>query len=205
MLTYSQVTFKDLRDQFGIRVESLAFLPAISPLPLPEWLRQYLGVNPLTPAITKSEKAISEAVIAPVLFAVKSYCNGEIGIFSGEPLSGAGLVGICDFIITTNPRAYLPEPPIMVLVEAKRQDLLNGIPQCVAEMLAARDVNQQAGLDYPATYGCVTTGTEWQFLRLQGDLAITDPRVLYFQELEQVLGCFMWIVSQFRDNGPLQI
>lgn len=197
MLTYSQVTFKDLKEQFGIRVEGEPFLPVIAALPLPRWLQEYLSLNPLTPAVTKSEKAISEVVIAPVLFAVRGYCGGRIGIFSGEPLSGAGMVGICDFIITTNPRAYLPEPPIMVLVEAKRQDLLSGIPQCVAEMLAARDINRLAGLDHPYTYGCVTTGTEWQFLRLSDDLAITDPGILYFRDLEQVLGTFVWIINQF--------
>lgn len=198
MLTFSQVTFKVLKEQFGSRAESVPFLPNITPLPLPGWLQQYLAINPLVPTVTKSEKAISEVVIAPILVAVKEYCNGQIGIFSGEPLSGAGLVGICDFIITTNPRAYLPEPPIMVLVQAKRQDLLSSIPQCVAEMLAARDINRLAGLDYPYTYGCVTTGTEWQFLRLSDDLAITDPGILYFRDLEQVLGTFVWIINQFQ-------
>ena len=198
MLTYSQVTFRDLRDRFGIRVEAGTFLPAVEPLPLPGWLVEYLRINELTPATTRSEKAISETIIAPVLAAIKSHYNGQLGIFSGEPLSGAGLVGICDFIITTNPRAYLPEPPIMVLVEAKRQDLLTGIPQCVAEMLAAREVNREAGLDHAATYGCVTTGTEWQFLRLTDELAITDSSVLYFDDLERVLASFAWIINQFR-------
>ncbi len=198
MLTYSQVTFQDLRDHFGVQVETGSFLPAIQPIALPTWLVEYLGVNELTPAITRSEKAISETVIAPVLAAVKQYYRGQIGVFSGEPLSGAGLVGICDFIITPRPRAYIPEPPIMVLVEAKRQDLLTGIPQCVAEMIAAREINRKAGLTYPATYGCVTTGTEWQFLRLAEELAITDAGILYFNNLEQVIGSFAWIIDQFQ-------
>ena len=198
MLTYSQVTFKDLTDHFGVSIESRSFLPAIAPLPLPDWLRQYFNVNPLAPAVTKSEKAISELIIAPILSAVKAFYDGQLGIFSGEPLSAAGLVGVCDFIITTNPRSYVPEPPLLVLVEAKKQDISSGIPQCVAEIIAARQLNEEAGLYYPASYGCVTTGIEWQFVRLMGDKAIADPNLLFYTDMEQVLGCFRWVIDQLR-------
>jgi hypothetical protein len=197
MLTYSQVTFRDLRERFGLLTDTQAFLPEVEPLPLPDWLKQYFAINPLVPSITKSEKAISEVIIAPLLSAVKAHQKGRIGIFSGEPLSGIELAGICDFIITTNPTGFVAEPPIMVLVEAKRQDLLGGIPQCMAEMLVARYVNEQAGLKLPAIYGCVTTGTEWQFLRLMGDLAVADPNILYYPDLEKVLGTLNWIINEF--------
>jgi len=198
VLTYSQVTFRDLHDRFGLRTDNQAFLPTIKPLPLPNWLTEYFAINPLVASVTKSEKAISENIIAPLLSAVKAYQQGQIGIFSGEPLSGIELTGVCDFIITTNPTGFLPEPPIMVLVEAKRQDLLGGIPQCIAEMLVARYLNEKAGLQLPAIFGCVTTGTEWQFLRLTGDLAIADPNVLYYPNFELVLGVFDWIIKQFK-------
>ena len=198
MLAYSQVTFRDLQERFGIQPDNRAFLPQVDPLPLPAWLKHYFSINPLVAAVTKSEKAISELVIAPLLSAVKEQQNGRIGFFSGEPLSGIELGGICDFIITTNPNAFFADPPIMVLVEAKRQDLLGGIPQCMAEMLVARQVNEKAGLNLPAIYGCVTTGTEWQFLRLLGDQAIADPRILYYPDLELVLGVFNWIINQFK-------
>lgn len=203
MLVYSHtecrpVTFRDLRDRFGIQVETEPFLPEITPLALPDWLSKYLAVNQLSPALAKSEKAVSEMLIAPVLSAVKEYNVGKIALFSGEPLAMTGeLSGVCDFIIAANPKAYLPEPPIIVLVEAKRQDLYGGIPQCIAEMLAARSVNDQAGVQYDAVFGCVTTGSEWLFLKLSGSRAITDPVVFYYPELNRVLGVFQWIIDQF--------
>ena len=204
MLVYSQVTFADLRDRFGIQVETESFLPDIVPLALPDWLNQYLGVNQLSPAMAKSEKAVSEMLIAPVLSAVKAYNADKISLFSGEPLTMTGeLSGICDFIIASNPKAYLPEPPIMVLVEAKKQDIYGGIPQCIAEMLAARSVNDRVGIQYDAVYGCVTTGNEWLFLKLAGSRAITDPIILYYPELERVLGTFQWIISQFVPDKVL--
>ncbi|MBO0931095.1 hypothetical protein [Fibrella aquatilis] len=135
MLLYGQLTFQELRDRFGIVVENEAFLPAITPLVLPDWLRHYLTINQLSPAMAKSEKAVSEMLIAPVLSAVKENNADKIALFSGDSLTMPGeSSGICDFIIAANPKAFLPEPPIIVLVEAKRQDLYSGIPQCVGEM-----------------------------------------------------------------------
>lgn len=142
MLTYSQVDFQDLLDHFGVEVVNKAFLPVpLRSLTLPAWLQAFLEANPLTPAVTKSEKAVSEVIIYPILSALRTLVDGQLGIFSGEPLSAAGLTGICDFILTTNPDVYIPRPPIMVLVEAKRQGLLRAIPQCVAEMIAAQRIN----------------------------------------------------------------
>ena len=190
-----------MRDRFGIQVETEPFLPEITPLALPDWLNKYLAVNHLSPALAKSEKAVSEMLIAPVLSAVKEYNADKISLFSGEPLTMTGeLSGGCGFIIAASPKAYLPEPPIMVLVEAKKQDLYGGIPQCIAEMLTARRVNERAGIQNDAIFGCVTTGSEWLFLKLSGTRAVTDPTILYYPELNRVLGVFHWVTGQFVKN-----
>jgi len=197
MLPYSQATLQQLRQDFGIRVETRSFLPPLIPLALPGWLNEYLAVNELTPAFTRSEKAISELLIAPVLTAVKQYHADKISLFSGEALTGTDVFGICDFIIASNPNAYLPEPPIMVLVEAKKQDLYGAIPQCIAEMRAAQQVNAQAGYSPEAIYGCVTIGSEWLFLQLKDTQAFTHPHVFYYPQLDEVLAVFRWIIAQF--------
>lgn len=148
--------------------------------------------------MAKSEKAVSEMLIAPVLSVVKENNADKIALFSGESLTMPGeLSGICDFIIAANPKAFLPEPPIIVLVEAKRQDLYSGIPQCVSEMLAAQSINERAGIPYKSVYGYVTTGNEWLFMQLTGNRAITDLTVLYYPQLDRVLGVFQWIIGQF--------
>ncbi|MGI4870478.1 MAG: hypothetical protein ACRYFX_04785 [Janthinobacterium lividum] len=199
MLTYSQLDFQDLREQFGVEVQSKPFLPVpLQPLLPPSWLREFLADNPLTPAITKSEKAVSEAVIYPILSAIRKQYSTSIGLFSGEPLAGAGMVGICDFILSANPNSFEARPPILVLVEAKRQDLLKAVPQCVGEMIAAQRLNQDADLNFPAVYGCVTTGSQWQFLRLSEQEALLDPRIFYYPETEAILGALSWIVSRFQ-------
>ncbi|TAE20744.1 MAG: hypothetical protein EAZ91_26110 [Cytophagales bacterium] len=197
MLIFSQLTFQTLRDTFGIQVENERFLPDVEPLALPDWLTKYLAVNRLSPALAKSEKAVSEMLIAPMLSAIKEYNADKISLFSGEALTADELTGICDFIIAANPKAFLPEPPIMVLVEAKKQDLYGGIPQCIGEMIAARSVNAQAGVHYTATYGCVTTGNEWLFLQLTGSRVVSDPTIFYYPDLNKVLGVLQWIIDQY--------
>ena len=109
-------------------MEIEAFLPEITDVEVPDWLRTYLNINQLSPALAKSEKAVSEMLITPILSAIKNNNLGQISLFSGEPMTDGEITGICDFIIAANPKAYLPKPPILVLVEAKKQDIYAGIP-----------------------------------------------------------------------------
>jgi hypothetical protein len=46
--------------------------------------------------------------------------------------------------------------------------------QCVAEMLAARIFNEREGNDISTIYGTVTSGTNWRFLKLEGDIVNID-------------------------------
>ena len=54
-----------------------------------------------------------------------------------------------------------------MLVEAKNENLKVGFPQCIAEMVAAQQFNQQKGNPVESVYGVVTIGTTWRFLRLR--------------------------------------
>lgn len=197
MLSYSQVTFEILRDELKISADQQLFLPATLPVqPLPEWLSTYLRIATMPATVSKSEKSISEALIAPVLYAVRYANHTKISLFSGEPLYSADLGGICDFIIAARPNAFLPDPPIVILVEAKKLDLLAGIPQCIAEMRTAQCLNERANRSGPV-FGCVTIGTEWIFLKLEGDQAVIDPTIFFSSQLPEVLAVFQWMINQF--------
>ena len=198
MQIFSQVSFLELEQVYQVEVKAQAFVPAVSAVQPPTWLTAYLAVNATSAAQTRSEKAISEDLIAPILRAVQVAHAAEVGLFSGEPLSDGELSGVCDFVLTGSPDAYLLKAPLLVVVEAKKQELSSGIAQCVAEMIAARRLNERAGLAFTAMYGCVTTGNQWQFLRLRDHLALADPRVFYLSELGLVLGAFEWIIGQFN-------
>ncbi len=198
MPTHSQMTLEDLRTRFGIRVESRAFLPLIAPLPLPEWLREYLRVSgPVSPFIT-SEKALAECVIAPMLGAAKAHLAGQSGIFSGEMLTGAGLADVCDFVLSPNPNACIPEAPLLVVCQVGRAGWFDSVAGCVAAMVSARELNKRAANQPVATYGCLTSGTEWHFLRLENQLTYVEPSSVSFNALGQALGNLVWLIEQVR-------
>ena len=90
MLIYSQLAFQERRQRFGITVENESFLPAVIPIGLPDWLRSYVAINQLSPALAKSEKAVSEMLIAPVLSAVKENNLDPISLCFGEALTLPG-------------------------------------------------------------------------------------------------------------------
>ena len=46
------------------------------------------------------------------------------------------------------------EAPIVAVVEAKKEDLIAGLGQCVAEMVAIQMFNEREGTPMPAVYGC---------------------------------------------------
>ena len=139
----------------------------------------------------RTEKSISEALIAPILMAVEEKYRDKITIFSGEPLITEDLSGVCDFLITKVPIAISPRESYFVLVEAKRQDLFSGIPQCVAEMYAAQMLNENDD----TVYGCVSIGVQWIFIKLEGKIATTDPTIFTITEVDKILGVFGWIVG----------
>ncbi|MDM8561955.1 hypothetical protein QUF54_01210 [Candidatus Marithioploca araucensis] len=59
--------------------------------------------------------------------------------------SSKGLTGNHDGIISQSDNQLYITSPVVVLVEAKKSDLGSGLPQCIAEMEAARIFNEQKG------------------------------------------------------------
>ena len=191
MKSFSQVTQTELEKEFGINVVGGRFLPQIEHWSVPSWLAHTLAYRRKSFATMRSEKAISESLIAPVLMAVEEKYRDKITIFSGEPLITEELSGICDFLITKVPIAISPKSGYFVLVESKKQDLFSGIPQCVAEMYAAQILN---GND-DTVYGCVSIGIEWLFIKLEGKVATIDPTIFTITEVDKILSVFGWIVG----------
>ncbi len=82
------------------------------------------------------------------------------------------------------------QAPLMVIVEAKKNDIEEGIGQCGAQLLGARAYNEQDGYSVPVLYGCVTTGEAWQFLKLEGSTLLLHPERFSLKEIGKVLWFF---------------
>jgi hypothetical protein len=143
-----------------------------------------------------TEKARSEWVIAPFLLELRAQMNRSFGLFSGVEFNvepARGLNGVCDFVLSRSTSQRLVGTPLMMVVEAKNDDLHTGYGRCIAEMVAAQMFNQQAGDEADRIHGCVTTGTNWQFLRLAGKDVVFDLQEWFINDPGKVMGIFRHI------------
>jgi hypothetical protein len=146
-----------------------------------------------------TEKARSELLIAPILVEARALLDERIALFSGVSFNvdrRSGLHGYCDFLISQDPLILEVKAPVIVLAEAKREDLSSGVPQCLAEMVAAQKFNEKRGKPRKTIYGVVTSGTDWRFLQLEGTQATLDLREYTITELAQVLGVLVYMASR---------
>jgi hypothetical protein len=114
--------------------------------------------------------------------------------------AGLGLKGECDFVLARSATRYALQTPIMVILEAKKHDIDEGIGQCAAQMLGAHRFNARGGTQVPFIYGCVTNGEGWQFLKLQGsELQIHRPRLMTTEP-----GKILWFCVQCLNDVDQQ-
>lgn len=157
---------------------------------LKQTLEEYL---PLATAIN-TEKARSEFLIAPILAEVRRQTNYQVSLFSGTEFdvdSAQGLSGFCDYIISCSQEQYFIRSPVIIVVEAKNENIKGGLGQCIAEMAAAQIFNQRQGKAVKVIYGAVSTGTTWKFITLEDQVATIDTMEYYINEVEKVLGILL--------------
>ena len=200
-LSYSDLSIDDLRKSFNLRISRPALFATIERIEPSAWLQQFLEDGFDLSVI--SEKARSEFIVAPILLYIRELHQGKISIYSGVKFDvdpEQGLRGVCDFILSKGPLLPTVQTPAFLMVEAKKNDIEEGIGQCVAEMVAARIFNHREGHDLPAIHGCITTGESWQFLRLTDEHLEIDKNRYFIAQLPDVLGILHRIVKEIVQN-----
>jgi hypothetical protein len=97
--------------------------------------------------------------------------------------------------VSQSPEQFFVSAPILIVVEAKNENIKGGLAQCIAAMLAARLFNDREGSAVAAVYGAVTTGTNWRFLKLEPGTVYIDQREYYIDRDEKILGILASIVG----------
>ena len=180
---------------FGLTIASnrslFATVPAIA---ISMGLRAYWeNLQPLGLSLV-TEKARSEFLVAPLLGEVWHRSGRTIAVLSGIPFvvdDAAGLNGVCDFLLCRSAVLYYVSSPVLVAVEAKRDSIPDGLGQCAAEMVASQRFNQRAGNGETTIFGCVTTGANWKFLRLEGHRLDIDIDEYSIFQPERILGVLL--------------
>lgn len=194
--SYSTMSLEVVRKQFQLTLELRQFFSEVVPNAPSEFLRTTLRRS--ADLSLSSEKARSEFIVAPILLELRELVQHNISIYSGVRFDVSpkeGLQGVCDFIVTKSPPLPTVQAPLLVMVEAKKNDLEEGLGQCAAEMVAAQRVNQEEKVNQSSVFGCVTTGELWQFLQLSEKTLLIDPGKHYIDQIEMILGILVKMVS----------
>jgi hypothetical protein len=200
-MSYRKFKMSELKREFGLEEKQAQLFEGIVPVPLSSWLTTTLQAGRRMPIV--SEKAKSEFIVAPILTELCLRTNQAFGVYSGAMLNvdaKRNLNGECDFILSDRNTLFL-ESSIVALVEAKKDNIEEAIPQCTAQMLAARIFNGND--ENQVIYGCVTNTNEWQFLKLDKKTIIIDRDTYYFNQLPTILGVIIYIIGQYVDLPEL--
>ena len=199
-MAYSNFTLETVRTAFELEiVESTSLFSEIEPVNLSPHLITTLSRNVPLAITINTEKAKSELIIADILVELREHLEHRISLFSGIDFNiddEKGLTGVCDFLVSLSPVQSFLEAPVIILVEAKKDDLAVGLGQCVAEMLAAQRFNAEKGNTIRYVYGATTSGTDWRFLKLERQRLHIDMVVHPIAQCDKILGILTSMVEQ---------
>lgn len=194
-MAYSDFSLVKARNDFGLILDESHNLFANTEPVLPSETLKIL-LNDYVPLATSisTEKARSEFLIAPLLAEVRRLLNNRVSLFSGNEFnvdSKRGLQGFCDYIISGSQEQLFITAPVIIIFEAKKEDIVGGLGQCIAAMVAAQYFNQNQGSEVKRIYGAVTTGTNWKFLILEESTVYIDKIEYYIKEVDKILGILL--------------
>ncbi len=204
-MSYSEFSLKQVKEKLGLEiVENRDLFSNINEIQISDLLSATLKYNvPLAMAVG-TEKARSELIIANILLEVRKTHNNQVSLFSGvifDVDKDRGLAGFCDFIISQSPEQFYLSAPIITVVEAKNENIVGGLGQCIAEMYAAHLFNEKEGLQLPAVFGAVTTGNAWKFLKLENNTVYVDIQDYYIDNVNKIIGILVEMAKQMPSTA----
>ena len=158
----------EVQEKFRIKYTAKDFFEVEETSPSAQFLEEFKftmeNVN-----VFSSEASRCEAIIFPILReAYKAYAD-TYALWIREPIIyDETLNGTPDYLVATKSELGMTVigVPLVILVEAKKNDFDQGWGQCLAELVAAQKINDDQ--DVPV-YGIVSDGERWQFGKLVGD------------------------------------
>lgn len=147
---------------------------------------------------SNTEKSRAEMITAPILIELREQLQNRISLFSGIDFnvdSERGLNGSCDFLIGNSSGLLLVDAPVIIIVQAKPENLNIELGQCVAEMFAASIFNEREKNEIPAIYGAVTSGSIWKFLRLKNQVIEIGLIEYYITDMNKILGILASVIN----------
>ncbi len=198
-MAYSDFTLDDIKTKFQLLIrEDTDVFAHVDGVEVSETLQTILQEYiPLALAIN-TEKSRSEMMIAPILVEFRRMVRRQVSLFSGLEFNvdvQQGLNGVCDFIVSHSTEQLYITTPIIMIVEAKNENMKAGLPQCIAAMVAARLFNERQEHSIETLYGVVTTGNIWKFLQGAEGTVYVDLAEYHISNLGKLLGILLSMVT----------
>jgi len=199
-MPYSSFTIRKVQKDFSVEIiEKTDLFSGTESREISNHLKETLADNVSLAAAINTEKARSELIIAPVLIEIRKMFDKKISFFSGIEMNvdkERDLTGFCDFIISQSPEQLFLNAPVITVVEAKNENIMSGLGQCAAEMIASRIFNEQEGTILSKIYGVVTSGNIWKFLKLEDNKIYIDLDDYSIKEVSKLVGILCSMIEQ---------
>ena len=200
-MNYNKFSFDRIKRRFNLNEVQKDLFDSVAPIEPSDWLRQTMEITADLPI--KTEKARTEFILMPILLELRKRTERMFTIYSGEYFNvepREGLAGPSDIILSMGAESYSISSPVMSIVQAYKNNIDLGLGKCVAQMIAADIFNEREDNQITTIYGCVTTGEQWLFLRLEGDTIQIHPHRFFLNELTDIIGMFQSMLDNCKEN-----
>lgn len=180
---------------FPLKIKREKFLPDAEQA-LPVWFIENINFAIQNKPINANEFFLCESFIYPFLQeAWKQHQTLQLWshqtIYYDEQLSGEP-----DYLISRiSDKAVnaIITKPLVVVVEAKKEDFNAGWGQCLAEMIACQKLNDDTDI---TIFGIVTSGELWYFSKLHNDAFIEHRSPVSIESPNKIFGNLNFILNQ---------
>lgn len=167
-----------------------------APIAIADYFRADFELILQDAAFDNSENAICENLIYPILKEVWKSYRHQFLLWSHQTLIyNQKLSGVPDYVLAKrSPLGKVVfDKPYFLAIEAKQDKFEEGWGQCLAELVAVREINRQPE---QTVFGIVSNGKIWQFGKLQSDI-FTKNNIFYtIQNLEQLFSAVNYIFQE---------
>jgi hypothetical protein len=188
-----------VQQEYNIRYSEESFISYFDLKPS-EHFREEFEFNLENIDVFTSEASRCENVIYPILREVYKSFVDKYTLWSHKSISYDNkLTGTPDYLIST--RSELGKTilgfPLVVVVEAKQNNFIEGWGQCLAELIAAQKMNKN---EEKPIYGIVTDGELWQLGRLLLDVFTKEKTRIAITDLDKLFGAIAFLLAELKDS-----
>ena len=192
-------TISEVQEKFSIKYASNDFFGVEAKNPSEQFLKE-LEFSQQHIDFFTSEGARCEVVIFPILREIYKDYAENYGLWVKKSIAyDETLNGTPDYLIATKSELGITVVgmPLIMMVEAKKNDFEQEWGQCLAELVAAQKINDDT--TFPV-HGIVTDGILWQFGRLVGNVFTRNRSNFSLDNLPSLFGAVDSVFKAIQEN-----